>query len=101
MGRACLNVHVHKGGVLFSFRKAKNIHFFVMNCQICDNFIFKLFTMFYFTRSYDTAVEQVSVIKQLTELFIVQEDEFQYGSAMLDLAIALDNLVDIHLREDK
>lgn len=51
--------------------------------------------------SYDTAVEQVSVIKQLTELFIVQEDEFQHGSAMLDLAIALDSLVDVDLGEDK
>ena len=51
--------------------------------------------------SYDTAVERVSVIKQLTELFIVQEDEFQYGSAMLDLAIALDSLLDVDLEEDK
>lgn len=31
----------------------------------------------------------------------MQEDEFQYGSAMLDLAIALDGLIDIDLGEDK
>lgn len=57
--------------------------------------------MFSFIFSYDTAVEQVAVIKQLMELFIVQEDEFQYGSAMLDLAIALHSLVDIDLGEEK
>lgn len=57
--------------------------------------------MFSFIFSYDTAVEQVAVIKQLMELFIVQEDEFQYGSAKLDLAIALHSLVDIDLGEEK
>ena len=33
-------------------------------------------------------MEQIAVIKQLMELYIVQEDEFEYGSHMLELAIA-------------
>lgn len=75
--------------------------YFVINCpSVAISFLTKFFVMFSIF-SYDTAVEQVSVIKQLTELFIVQEDEFQYGSAMLDLAIALDSLVDVDLGEDK
>ena len=76
--------------------------FFVMNCPpVATSFLTQFFIMFSSIFSYDTAVEQVSVIKQLTQLFIVQEDEFQYGSAMLDLAIALDSLVDVDLGEDK
>ena len=65
------------------------------------SFLIKFFLVSSSIFSYDTAVEQVSVIKQLVELFIVQEDEYQYGSAMLDLAIALDSLVDIDIGEDK
>ena len=73
-----------------------------MNCpSVAISFLTKFFIMFFAIFSYDTAVEQVTVIKQLMELFIVQEDEFQYGSAMLDLAIALDSLVDVDLGEDK
>ena len=79
---------------------AKN--YFVVICpSVATSFLAKSFMMFSCIFSYDTAVEQVSVIKQLTELYIVQEDEFQYGSAMLDLAIALDSLVDVDPGEDK
>ena len=45
-------------------------------------------TLQFFT-SYDTAVEQIAIIKQLMELYIVEEEEFEYGSSMLELAIAL------------
>ena len=76
--------------------------YFVMNCPtVAISFLTKFFILSSSIFSYDTAVEQVSVIKQLVELFIVQEDEFQYGSAMLDLAMALDSLVDVDLGEDK
>lgn len=34
-------------------------------------------------------MEQIAVIKQLMELYIVEEEEFEYGSSMLELAIAL------------
>ena len=51
--------------------------------------------------SYDTAVEQIAVIKQLMELYIVHEDEFHYASAMLELAIALHSLGHAELEEDK
>ena len=34
-------------------------------------------------------VEQIAVIKQLMELYFVEEEEFEYGSSMLELAIAL------------
>ena len=54
-----------------------------------------------FTFSYDTALEQIAVIKQLMELYIVHEDECQYGSAMLELAIALHNQGDTDLGEEK
>ncbi|KAJ7380134.1 Separin [Desmophyllum pertusum] len=55
----------------------------------------------YKAKSYDTAVEQISVIKQLMELYIVHEDEFDYGSAMLELGVALHSLRDADLGEDK
>ena len=45
--------------------------------------------LFNFFTSYDTAVEQIAIIKQLMELYIVEEEEFEYGSSMLELAIAL------------
>ena len=93
------NVHNFKlNGSAVLIKESKNTLWWTANqC----NFILKLFKTFSFTFSYDTAVEQVAVIKQLTELFIVEEDEFQYGSAILDLAIALDGLIDTDLGEDK
>lgn len=35
------------------------------------------------------------------ELYVVQEDEFHYGSIMLELAIALHSLGDFSLEDDK
>ena len=49
--------------------------------------------------SYDTTMEQVSVIKQLMELYIIQDDEFHYGSVMLELGVALHDLGDKDLEE--
>lgn len=57
--------------------------------------------MISFIFSYDTVVEQIAVIKQLMELYIVHEDEFQYGLAMLELAIAQHSLGDADFGEDK
>ena len=51
--------------------------------------------------SYDTVVEQIAVIKQIMELYLVQEDEFHHASAMLELAIALHSLGDVELEEEK
>ena len=51
--------------------------------------------------SYDTAMEQIAVIRQLMELYVVQEDEFHHGSIMLELAIALHSLGDFRLEDDK
>ena len=51
--------------------------------------------------SYDTAVEQIAVIKQLLELYMVQEDEFAYGSSMIELAIALHRHGDSAQNNDK
>ena len=46
-------------------------------------------------------VEQIAVIRQLMELYIVQEDEFHYGSVKLELAITLHSLGDADLEDDK
>ena len=54
-----------------------------------------------FFSSYDTAVEQIAVIKQLMELYIVQEDEFHYGSVMLELAVALHSLGNLESEEER
>ena len=54
-----------------------------------------------FVSSYDTALEQIAVIRQLMELYVVQEDEFHYGSIMLELAIALHSPGDFSLEDDK
>lgn len=51
--------------------------------------------------SYDTTIEQISVIKQLMELYIIQDDEFHYGSVMLELGVALHSLRDRDLEEEK
>ena len=59
------------------------------------------FIYFSFISRYDTTVEQVAVIKQLMELYVVQEDEFNCGSVMLELAVALHSLGDSDLEEDK
>ena len=46
-------------------------------------------------------MEQISVIKQLMELYIIQDDEFHYGSVMLELGVALHGLGDKDLEEEK
>lgn len=51
--------------------------------------------------SCDTTIEQISVIKQLMELYIIQDDEFHYGSVMLELGVALHSLGDRDLEEEK
>ena len=53
------------------------------------------------TSSYDTTMEQISVIRQLKELYIIQDDEFHYGSVMLELGVALHGLGDKDLEEEK
>ena len=52
--------------------------------------------MVYFSliSSYDTTMEQLSVIRQLMELYIIQDDKFHYGSVMLELGVALHGLGD-------
>ena len=46
-------------------------------------------------------MEQISVIKPLMELYIIQDDEFHYGSVMLELGVALHGLGDRDLEEEK
>ena len=45
-------------------------------------------------------MEQISVIRQLMELYIIQDDEFHYGSVMLELVV-LHSLGDKDLKEEK
>ena len=58
-------------------------------------------SIFSLISSYDTTMEQISVIKQLMELYIIQDDEFHYGSVMLELGVALHGLGDKDLEEEK
>ena len=51
--------------------------------------------------SYDTSMEQISVLKQLMEQYIIQDDEFHYGSVLLELGVALHGLGDRYLEEEK
>ena len=51
--------------------------------------------------SYDTTMEQIFVIRQLMELYIIQDDEFHYGSVMLELGVALHGLGDKDLEVEK
>ena len=46
-------------------------------------------------------MEQISVIRQLMELYIIQDDEFHYGSVMLEFGVALHSLGDKDLEEEK
>ena len=46
-------------------------------------------------------MEQMSVIKQLMELYIIQHDEFYYGSVMLELGVALHGLGDKDLEKER
>ena len=58
-------------------------------------------SIFSLISSYDTTMEQISVIRQLMELYIIQDDEFHYGSVMLELGVALHGLGDKDLEEEK
>ena len=58
-------------------------------------------SIFSLISSYDTTMEQISVIRQLMELYIIQNDEFHYGSVMLELGVALHSLGDKDLEEEK
>ncbi|RMX47888.1 hypothetical protein pdam_00010648, partial [Pocillopora damicornis] len=71
----------------------------VEGSQLC--FVLQEELACYKAKSYDTAVEQIAVIKQIMELYLVQEDEFHHASAMLELAIALHSLGDVELEEEK
>ena len=51
--------------------------------------------------SYDTSMEQISVIRQLMEQYIIQDDEFHYGSVLLELGVALHGLGDRYFEEEK
>ena len=46
-------------------------------------------------------MEQMSVIKQLMELYIIQDDEFHYGSVMLEFGVALHDVGDKDLEKEK
>ena len=46
-------------------------------------------------------MEQISVIRQLMELYIIQDAEFHYGSVMLELGVALHSLGDKDLKDEK
>ena len=47
-------------------------------------------------------MEQIFVIRQPMELYIIQDDEFHYGSVMLELSVArLHSLGDRELEEEK
>ena len=58
-------------------------------------------SIFSLISSYDTTMEQISVIRQLMELYIIQDDEFHYGSVMLEFGVALHDLGDKDLEEEK
>ena len=58
-------------------------------------------SIFSLISSYDTTMEQISVIRQLMELYMIQDDEFHYGSVMLELGVALHGLGDKDLEEEK
>ena len=67
-------------------------------CPVLYTIQWSIFSLIY---SYNTTMEQMSVIKQLMELYIIQDDEFHYGSVMLELGVALHSLGDKDLEEEK
>ena len=71
---------------------------FEQPCPVLYTIQWSIFSLIY---SYDTTMEQISVIRQLMELYIIQNDEFQYGSVMLELGVALHGLGDKDLEEEK
>ena len=79
------------------------IHVFCQFCseQLCPVLYTIQWSIFSFICSYDTTMEQMSVIKQLMELYIIQDNEFHYGSVMLEIGVALHDLGDKDLEEEK
>ena len=67
-------------------------------CPVLYTIQWSIFSLIY---SYNTTMEQMSVIKQLMELYIIQDDEFHYGSVMLEFGVALRDLGDKDLEEEK
>ena len=67
-------------------------------CPVSYTIQWSIFSLIY---SYNTTMEQMSVIKQLMELYIIQDDEFHYGSVMLEFGVALRDLGDKDLEEEK
>ena len=54
---------------------------------------------FYF--SYDSTLEEIAVIRQLIELYSIQENVLGFGSSTLEMAIVLHSVVDVDSCEDK
>ena len=79
------------------------IHVFCQFCseQLCLVLYTIQWSIFSLIFSYDTTMEQMSVIKQLMELYIIQDNEFHYGSVMLEIGVALHDLGDKDLEEEK
>ena len=67
-------------------------------CPVLYTIQWSIFSLIY---SYNTTMEQMSVIKQLMQLYIIQDDEFHYGSVMLEFGVALHDLGDKDLEEEK
>ena len=71
-------------------------------CPVAVLYIHHLkWSIFSLISSYNTTMEQISVIKQLMELYNIQDDEFHYGSVMLELGVALHSRGDRDLEEEK
>ena len=67
-------------------------------CPVLYTIQWSIFSLIY---SPNTTMEQMSVIKQLMELYIIQDDEFHYGSVMLEFGVALHDLGDKDLEKEK
>ena len=72
--------------------------YFEQLCPVLYTIQWSIFSLIY---SYNTTMEQMSVIKQLMELYIIQDDEFHYGSVMLEFGVALHDLGDKDLEKEK
>ena len=67
-------------------------------CPVLYTIQWSIFSLIY---SYNTTMEQMSVIKQLMQLYIIQDDGFHYGSVMLEFGVALHDLGDKDLEKEK
>ena len=71
---------------------------FEQPCPVLYTIQRSIFSLIY---SYNTTMEQMSVIKQLMELYVIQDDEFHYGSVMLEFGVTLHDLGDKDLEKEK